>query len=209
MSTRASDASRVPRRSSWKKVVVGKISFDIISLAFLLGVTRVEEVIFSARATTAELLDTEILCLGAGGAGQTEKSNYNYKVGDLESSLTKKVHEAGGLEIPFWQANRGASKDDFGLGIESSDELRRRISRFVQYAYFLHELGNETLKAEMKVGSPTLAEIFEAMMVCEKDPVEQFFKGIEILAKVIRNGQEPFGAIQGFEIYIGAARKTG
>ena len=188
--------SATPRRNSWKEVVVGSTGFDIVSLAFLLGVTRAENVTIRTRATSAELLDPEILCLGAGRSSGFEKSNYDY--GDYGSgghgeSLAKRVHETSRWEMSFWRTRRVS--DDAGLGL-TSEELRRRVARFVEYAYFIHELGEEAVGIRVGVYAQTLVGVFNQMMAHEKDPVEQFFKGIDILAEVVRKGLDPFGAIE-------------
>ena len=185
--------SATPRRNSWKKVVVGSSGFDIVSLAFLLGVTRAENVTIRTRATSAELLDPEILCLGAGRSNGFERSNYDYASSGRGESLAKRVHETSRWEISFWRTRRVS--DDAGLGL-TSEELRRRVARFVEYAYFIHELGEEAVRNRIRVSAPTLVGVFNQMMAHEKDPVEQFFKGIDILAEVVRKGLDPFGAIK-------------
>ena len=185
--------SATPRRNSWEKVVVGSTGFDIVSLAFLLGVTRAENVTIRTRATSAELLDPEILCLGAGRSSGFERSNYDYASSGHGESLAKRVHETSRWEMSFWRTRRVS--DDAGLGL-TSEELRRRVARFVEYAYFIHELGEEAVRNRIRVSAPTLVGVFNQMMAHEKDPVEQFFKGIDILAEVVRKGLDPFGAIE-------------
>ena len=185
--------SATPRRNSWEKVVVGSTGFDIVSLAFLLGVTRAENVTIRTRATSAELLDPEILCLGAGRSSGFERSNYDYASSGHGESLAKRVHETSRWEMSFWRTRRVS--DDAGLGL-TSEELRRRVARFVEYAYFIHELGEEAVRNRIRVSAPTLVGVFNQMMAHEKDPVEQFFKGIDILAEVVRKGLDPFGAIK-------------
>jgi len=180
----------------WTEVVVGEVAFDAVCAAFLLGVTRREKVSFRTEFSKKELADPLILCINAGGVYDPARSKYDIRgikgIKDQPNSAAKSVCENGGWRLRLTQAYINADELVFGIGLK---DLERRVQRLASYVDLQKTMGAEVIAKEMNVSPPTLAEVFSNMLALEQNQSERFFKGIEILAEVVRSGQDPFGTI--------------
>ncbi len=191
----------------WKEVVVDEVSLDMVCAAFLLGVTRKEKISFRLPSEK-DMADERTLCIGAGRLFDSQKSNFGLRLkkeGEPFNSVTRSVADEADW-MSFLSRVYGDA-DCFVLGASPQD-LERRIQRLYSYVDLQKTMGAEVIKTEMQVLPPTLADVFSSMLVLEPNLSEQFFKGIEILAEVVRKGFDPFGTVRVFGYYQAAQKKT-
>lgn len=179
----------------WKKVCVGKIDLDTIGCAYLAGVTREDrvEVVRSGVATESDLADHTVLCIEVGGSGRVDECNFDHhEKGGPSVSATRQVYEIGD-EIIFHHP------DEYNL------------AELIDYINELDVSGPTALKkGQASAGEefPFLSDIVSGVFLTERNPVEQFYRGVEILGEVIRSGQKPKGTIRGFDQYADAKREN-
>ncbi len=145
-----------------RRVRVGKIDLDTCGAAFLLGVSRADEVeILSCEASSEDLADPAVICIEVGMSGETQLNNWDHHgVSKDLPSATKQVWVARG------------EKEEY--------------SRLVEYIDLLDRKGIKSL-------GTSLADIFAGMLLITRDPVEQLFRGVEMLREVVHRGIDPFG----------------
>lgn len=168
-----------------RKVKVGKIDLDTCGAAFLLGVTREDEVeVLRGNATEADLANPEVICIEVGGSGRVSENNWDH-------------HEAGGPEksatFQIWEYLERSVK----------------YQELIEYIDLLDTKGPQSLPGYGKIVEgieyPSyLSTLFAGMLLTERNPVEQLHKGIEILRAVAESGQDPYGMIKGFDSYAKA-----
>jgi hypothetical protein len=148
------------------KVVIQKPDLDTCMAGHILGIGPGDEVIMPAGETPeGYLADPAVLCIEVGGSGQVALGNFDH-------------HDPGRYLLP---ACRQAM---VSKGVE--DE---RVTRLVDYVCAVDEVSG----FEKPPVRPTLSDIFSGMLFVAKDPSAQFFKGVEILGRVLVNGVDPFG----------------
>lgn len=164
-----------------RQIRVGKIDLDTCGAAYLLGVSREDEVqVVRGEATAQDLTDPKVICIEVGGSGQSQLNNWDHhKEGVLKSATLQVSEEIYG-----------------GSGTLLQYQL-------VQYINILDTEGPEGLGQKSEELFPTLSDVFAGMLLTEREPVEQLHKGIEIL-KAIDGIQDPFGKIKGFDSYAEA-----
>jgi len=166
-----------------RKIVVGtKIDLDTITAAFLLGVTREDQVVVvRGQASPEDLADPGVICIEVGGSGQVDLANYDH-------------HEVGGpVRSACYQAWESLGKP-------------AEVSRLVEYVDLLDTKGLQGLGTERKGDEPKrfLSDVVAGMLLTERDPIQQLHKGIDILREIVAKGYDPFGEIPGFDAYVAA-----
>lgn len=167
-----------------KEVRVGKIDLDTITTAYLLGITREDEVkVVRGNALDKDLTDESIICIEVGGPSHVGLNNWDHH--DPE----------GPTRSAAWQVF-------YQVGKQREDT----IPRLVEYVDVLDCKGPQALaeKSGGNVQFPTLSDVVAGMLLTERDSVEQLHKGIALLEKVVTDGQDPFGTIAGFDAYAEA-----
>ena len=204
-----------------RRVVVGKIDLDTVGAAFLLGVTREDElVVVRGEASSEDLADPNVICIEVGGSGQVTQNNWDHHAEDgPRISATRQVAEKTSVTVcscgayHWWTP---VDNDDTVLGecelylayIDPKDgKVSPVVTWLVGYINELDTKGPEALRSG-KVGFPTLSDVFAGMLLTERDPAEQLHKGVEILREVVATGQDPWLTIAGFDAYAEAKREN-
>ena len=141
-------------------------------------------------ASVTELADPEVLCIEAGGSGQTELNNFDH-------------HGTGGSWPPACvQALRMA-------GSSASPDAERLVAYVAEV-----DLGRGRTvqpapdrEADDHLG---LSSVFSGMRLTVRDPREQFFAGIGILQTVLAESIDPYGRMperDGWRTYAEARRR--
>ena len=130
------------------RVVLQQVDLDTCLTGLLLGVGAASEVTVARDgAAPAELADPAVLCIEAGGSGQTERNNFDH-------------HDAAGSWPPACvQALRAA-------GAAGSPALERLVAYVAEV-----DLGRAPDE------SRSLSSVFSGMRLTVRDPREQFFAG--------------------------------
>ncbi len=177
----------------WKKVQVGKIDLDTVGCGYLLEVSRKDlvEVLREGIATEEDLADPTVLCIEVGGAGRVNQNNFDH-------------HEAGG---PVESASLQAFEAKFETGCNSwgrsDNEVWRGMKALAEYINIVDTVGFGASPLQQEDRQfPHLSNVFAGMLLTEREPVQQFYKGIELLEEIIRSGQDPSKAIKGFDLYV-------
>lgn len=162
------------------KVVIQKPDLDTCLTALILGVTQKDElVVLKSEAPYEYINDPQILCIEAGGSGLVNLNNFDHH-------NTKEY---------FPPACKQAA--------EYSKITDLLVLRLVEYVSMVDE-GNFSAKHSF---FPTLSDVFSGMLLVENDTKQQFFRGIDILKKVLSLKIDPFGEmpyIDEWKIYIDA-----
>ncbi len=166
-----------------KSIKVQKIDLDTIGAGFLLGITRGDEVqVLRGNASEADLADPEVICIEVGGSGRTSENNWDHH--DPNGPQRSATYQA-------WEA----------LG------RQERYARLVEYIEILDVQGPRALPEWGKtegVERRFLSDVLSGLFLVERNPVEQFHKGVEILREIVEKGYDPFGEIPGFDLYVEA-----
>ena len=156
-----------------KSVQVGKIDLDTCGAAFLLGVSRADEVevLRGGEATPEDLADPEVVCIEVGGSGQSQLNNWDHHGPEAKG--------LGSATLQSWQficRRQGLWPDD------------HPISSLVEYIDRLDRIGPQALGPRQEGLFPTLSDVFAGMLLTTRDPVEQLHAGVEILREVNNRG---------------------
>lgn len=163
------------------KVLFNKVDMDTCLTAFILGVSENDDLAaIPGDASPQDLADPQVLCIEAGGSGQTALNNFDHHDpdGPLETACEQAFAVAGG----------GGS-----------------LRRVVEYVSAIDSGGGTGQFG--KTDPPYLSSIFSGMLLCTTEPVRQLLKGMEIFATVLKEGLDPFGTVgveQGWEEYFNA-----
>lgn len=206
-----------------KRILVGKIDLDTAGAAFLLGVTREDEVevVRSGQASEADLANPDVLCIEVGGSGQVNLRNFDHHgLGSegLPSATTQAFLHVYEEEILEAAAQYGMPSCIVGVHCLSAScnwecfgnlaEATAKVFRLVEYINILDIQGPQALlrggSREDRVGKITLSDVFAGMLLVTRDPVEQLHKGVEILRGVINVRCDPFGHIPTWPDYAKA-----
>lgn len=174
-----------------KKVLIsGKVDLDTVGSAYLLGVTREDQVVVvkSGKAEPSDLADPNVVCIEVGGSGQIHLNNYDH-------------HESGGpTRSAMWQTWEKLGKP-------------AAVKRIVEYIDVLDTKGPQELEkfGAVRKGpedeSPRrfLSDVFAGILLLERDPVEQLHRGIQLLRDVVEKGLDPFvDEIPGYDTEVQA-----
>lgn len=184
----------------WKKVCVGKIDLDTIGCAYINEVTRDDrvEVARSGKATDEELADEAVLCIEVGGSGRVGEGNFDH-------------HDVGGPEKSATMQAFDQLVDRLLLVDREYEQMPQNLGVLADYIHEIDVRGPTALKKEQVdsgEGFPFLSDVIAGMFLTERNPVEQLYRGVEILDQVIRSGQHPKGTIKGFDSYVDAKREN-
>ena len=188
-----------------KGVRVGKIDLDTVGAAWLLGVTREDQVeIVRGEASQEDLADPSVLCIEVGGSGRVDEENFDHHAeGGPTASATSQAADRvypvgeclhGWLDCSCCEQSAGRP---YGWGW---------AQRLVEYIDLLDTQGPESLRARTggNVQFPTLSDVFAGLLLSERDPVEQLHRGVELLKMAVETVPNPFGTINGFDAYAEA-----
>lgn len=147
------------------KVIISKVDLDTCLTAYLLNVRKDYNVIeFHHQAPKQYILDPKVLCIESGGTGLVELNNFDH-------------HDPQTYVPP-------ACKQAFELTGHKDNNL----ATLVNYVSLVDE-GKPIIPHP---DFPSLSNIFSGMVMVEKSPIEQLFKGMDILNTVLKMGYSPF-----------------
>ena len=193
-----------------KRVQVGKIDLDTCGTAFLLGVTREDEVkVVRGDASPQDLADPSVICIEVGGSGRVDQNNWDHHAaGGPQDSATLQAWWSLGQDAAMAKLAQWAGWDVYASHA-AIGALRSEL-RLVEYIHLLDTQGPEALRRRTggDVVFPTLSDCFAGMLLltAREPSVEQLHKGVELLQSVLEAGQDPFGTICGFDSYAEAKR---
>ncbi|HOP86868.1 MAG TPA: hypothetical protein PKZ54_10420 [Syntrophorhabdaceae bacterium] len=149
-------------------IIIQKVDLDTCLTAFILGVSEKDNIIVIPHEAEDKLLkDPSIICIEAGGSGLTELNNFDHH--DPERYFPPACRQA--YEV--------RQKED------------RILERLIEYVCMV----DERPKDHPNIPFPSLSNIFSGMLLLEKDPKAQLFKGMSILSKVIQDNIDPFSTM--------------
>lgn len=152
------------------RTVVRQVDLDTCLTGWLLGASAAVPVTHAPRgASEHDLADPAVLCLEAGGSGETGRSNFDHH--DTPQPLPPACLQALAL-------------------VASPSPAVRRLSEYVA----LVDEGRIEPSDE-RVSFPTLSALFSGMRLVEPDAVSQFRAGLAILQQVAADGLDPFGTM--------------
>lgn len=178
-------------------IIGGKVDIDTCGAALLLGVSREDEVVVvrGDAPSTEDLANPEVICIEVGGSGQWDLNNWDHHGQDcINVSAVRQAfleRTAGGIDqdLMYHFGPYGPMVEYIDiLDTQGPDALRQRVGKDVEF--------------------PTLSDCFAGMLLSERNPVEQLHKGIELLAEVVKTGQNPFGTIVEFGAYAEAKARN-
>lgn len=175
-----------------RQVRVEKIDPDTIGAAFLLGVSREDEVVvLRGEASSEDLENAEVICIEVGGSGQSQLNNWDHHGPGSEGlfSATFQVWLEMGANLSEKYKELVTRIGVFGLCTSSPCAF----SFLVDYINKLDTRGPKALGEKSEELSPTLSDVFSGMLLTERDPVEQLHKGVRMLREVIMAGIDAFG----------------
>ena len=154
------------------RVVLQQVDLDTCLTGLLLGVGAAAEVTVARDgATPAELADPAVLCIEAGGSGQTELNNFDH-------------HDAAGSWPPACvQASRA-------VGAAGSPAPERLVAYVAEVDLGRAPARDWETDAD---GRLSLSSVFSGMRLTVRDPREQFFAGLRVLRTVLEESIDPFG----------------
>lgn len=190
--------------AKWRCVEVGKVDLDTVGAAWLLGVTRADQVVIlpNAQASEQSLADSSVLCIEVGGSGRVAESNFDHHG---ESAPYSSAAAQACMSLPV--TNLAVAHPSH---LERAERLvavkydRHRAS-VVEYIDALDTQGPSVLRG--RGGFPTLSDLFVGILLSERDPVEQLHQGVEFLGSVVGSYKDPHGPIEGFDVLAEAKRQ--
>ncbi len=187
-------------------VQVGKIDLDTCGVALLHGVNRGDkvEVLPGCKATEADLSNPRILCIEVGGSGRVAEGNFDHHdipivpegLGTIYSACRQAwavvpCQFCGGVygdpdRLPYiaW---------GHFLGTDCGSGENKLVARLVEYIDCLDTKGPIALGKRQGDRYPTLSDIFNGMLLTVRNPVEQLFRGVEMLRGIVEGGIDPYG----------------
>lgn len=171
----------------YTRVILQQVDLDTCLTGLLLGVGASDRVTVARDgATPAELAAPDVLCIEAGGSGETERNNFDH-------------HDRGGSWPPACvQALRIAGP----VGSPATERLVTYVAEV--------DLGRGAGERRPADERPGLSGVFSGMRLTVDDPKEQFFEGMRLLRTVVREGLDPFGPMPRrpeWEPYVDAHRR--
>ncbi len=149
----------------FEKIIIQKADLDTCLTAYICGVCRNDKVfLYTNNASDEEIYNPSILCIEAGGSGLVEYNNFDHH--DTENYYPPACLQAYKKLIGY-------------------DE---KIDNLIRYVCLV----DEGKPIEPPVFFPSLSNVFSGMLLVEKNPLEQFFKGIELISKFIQLKLDPF-----------------
>ena len=172
------------------RVVLQQVDLDTCLTGLLLGVALDDEIVVKRHgASAAELEHPEVLCIEAGGSGQTGLNNFDH-------------HGTGSWPPACVQALRAA-------GSSASPDVEQLVAYVAEV-----DLGRSRTVAAARDQDADdrlgLSSVFSGMRLTVRDPREQFFVGIAILQTVLAESIDPHGPMperDGWRTYVEARRR--
>jgi hypothetical protein len=154
------------------KTIIQKVDLDTTLTAMIMGVSDKDEIIVSkSDALSEDLNNPDVLCIEAGGGSQIELNNFD--------------HHNTNQKLP------PACRQAYEYKMIKDESLKH----LVDYVCMVDENSSSHLSVEF----PSLSNIFSGMLLVERNPVSQLFKGIGILKKVLDKDIDPFGTMPEIE----------
>ena len=146
----------------YPRVVFQQADLDTCLAGLLLGVTMADPVsVARDGATEEELADPAVLCVEAGGSGDTARNKFDH-------------HDRGGSWPPAcvqaWQAT----------GAAGTPELERLIAYVAEV-----DVGRGAVQLQHPDGRIGLSSLFSGLRLTVSNPTSQFFAGIALLRTVL------------------------
>jgi len=201
----------------------GKVDLDICGAGFILGITREDEVqVVREEASLTELADPKIFCIECGWTKNSFSSwDHHQEGGPLESATKQVFWEETFARLVAIAAELGYSQSCIS-GMHCFTEcahdcahiLKERMpfDSLTQLVDYIDQLDTKGATSMPNYGRkdlfPSLSDVFAGMLLTVRDPLEQFFRGIELLKTVVESGQDPYGRIEGFGVYAEAKAKN-
>ena len=156
--------ANIPTR---KGVVIQKPDLDTCLTALILGVTEKDKLIALPFTTTPESLlnDPAILCIEAGGTGQTELNNFDH-------------HDAE-IYLP------PACKQAYQISCSTNGALARLVS-------YVAMVDDGISPSPSLPGLVQLSHLFSGLLLFTPSIEDKFLHGITLLQTVLRLGINPF-----------------
>lgn len=163
-------ATRLVSTTLRKGVVFQKPDLDTCLTGLILGVTEKDRIIaLPSAATPVHLLrDPAILCIEAGGSGQTERNNFDH-------------HDP---EHYFQPACRQA--------YELSGGTDQVLARLVEYVAMVDD---GIPPCPLIKGVPQLSHLFSGLLLVTPSIEGRFLLGITFLQTILRLGRDPFAGL--------------
>ncbi len=172
---------------AFSRVLVGpKVDLDVITTAYLFGVSREDkvEVIRSGHADEADLVDFSVLCIEVGGEGRASAFCFDHHaIGGPQEAACRQAYgfiETLSFSVPGKKYSLSPSPVDWDFA-----------GMVVAYTEVLDTRGGEALRQEAdRMGIPkdemfpTLSDIISGMLLTVRDPVQQLYAGVEILRRL-------------------------
>ena len=178
-----------------KAVIGGKVDLDTVGVGFFWAIGRDNydvSIVRSGQASEEDLAADDVICIEVGGSGRVGEMNFDHHdpSGPTESATAQAFRASlrgALLEVEEW----------FGGNVVI-------VAKLVSYIDILDTRGAKSLPSYGQIEFPTLSDVFAGMLLTTRDPVEQFYRGVELLDEIVQTGQDPFGTIRGFDSYAEA-----
>ena len=136
----------------YTRVILQQVDLDTCLTGLLLGVGTSDHVTVARDgATPAELAAADVLCIEAGGSGETERNNFDH-------------HDRGGTWPPACVQ---------ALRVAGSPAMERLVAYVAEV-----DLGRGPGERCPTGERPGLSGVFSGMRLAVADPKEQFFEGM-------------------------------
>jgi hypothetical protein len=150
------------------RVVVQQVDLDTCAAAFVLGVSPGDDILVApAGASREDLDDAEVVCIEAGGSGETDRNNFDH-------------HRQDG---PIKPACRQA--------LEASGRRDPWLERLVEYAERVDRGEPSCGTGARSAGQITLSELVSGIRLTIADPAEQLREALHVLRVVWDEGVNP------------------
>ncbi len=193
-----------------RKVRVGEIDLDVIGAAYVLDITRKDEIkLLRGEASSEALSNPSIICIEAGGSGQVDLLNFDHHGADAPQtcaaqqvfnwlredkkrlSRIKRRELTASLGFRYLKLSSRKKASAFKKFLKKNNFYTPKWSFMGMLASYIQTLeveGPKKLREEAKrLGipfeemSPALSEIIRGMMLLEESPRAQLHKGVEVL----------------------------
>lgn len=150
------------------KVLIQKPDLDTCLAALILGVTGEDEIVVAPEgASKSEIDDPSVLCIEAGGSGLVSLNNFDH-------------HDPERYFPP-------ACRQAYEFNAIADDSMKC----LVDYV----SLVDDHVQEGPAIAFPSLSSIFSGMRLVEPLPFRQFFMGMDLLRRVLKDGLDPFAAM--------------
>lgn len=180
------EANHLQTSPLFRVVCIQKVDLDTALTALLLGVRQGHEVrAVAGEAEAALLSNPEVACIECGGSGQTALNNWDHH--NIDTPLPSAARQA------WTQLLARCDEVD-----AAHQPFHDHLNRLVDYVDLLDTCGPQALRARSKLTKgafPTLSHLFSGMLMTHPSPVDQLFRGMDILRTVLIEQIDPFGTM--------------